>query len=145
MFNTPGISKKLSEGDTIHKCIVLPWELHRTASEITFLEDIRMKDLVSIALESEIELIEGQLDKTREETGLSPISFGLIPGESWVHTSVFLSKEIVAELRRISHYSKIAEKVIIADGIVRFIIKEYHDQYPDIVCRIEAYMSRGEA
>ena len=145
IFSTPQSYRRLTDTDDVHKCIVLPGVLHKVASEISFLEEVKLKDMVALALESEVERLE-QISSSRDtDGGRTFLTFSFATDGSRVHTSVLLRKELVSCLRRVAHYSNIHEIKIVANGLASYLVREYRDKHPDLLAAIESHKSSKEA
>lgn len=127
-FSTNESSRGRHNHDEVHKCLVLPWELHRVSVEIAFLEGVKFKDMMCIVIGKEVNRLEGHT----EQAGTTP-SFSFTSPEKDIHTSVFLTKELVSSLKKVAHYSGISEKQIIANGLADYLLLEYGEKYPDLV------------
>jgi hypothetical protein len=118
--------------DEVHKCLVLPWDLHRASVEIAFQEGVKFKDMMSIVIGKEVNRLEG----LTEQAGNTP-SFTFTSPEKDIHTSVFMPKELVFNLKKVAHYSGICEKQIIANGLADYLLLEYGEKYPDLVLQFK--------
>lgn len=145
IFSTPQGYRKLAGTDDVHKCLVLPRVLHKAASEISFLEEVKLKDMVALALESEVERIKQLSASGNTDGGHAVLSFSFATDGSCIHTSVLLRKELVSCLRRVAHYSNIHEKKIVANGLASYLVREYRDKHPDLLAAIESHKSSKEA
>ena len=121
--------------DEIHQSFVLPWGLHRAAVEIAFREGSKLKDLIAIAIGKMVERLDGTDSKDREG-----LSFSFDPEEKIIHTSAYLPMELIANLRKVSHYTSINKQVIIAYGLTDLLLQEYGEKYPELVCPIKEYI-----
>ena len=124
----------------IHKSFVLPQALHRAVDEIAFLENAKVKDVLAIAIGKMIERLEG-LNASDE----APLSFAFDPEEKVVPTSAFLSKDLIYNLKKVSHYSGVDQKVIIAYGLADYLIGRFKEKYPDLVHPLEKYSNINKA
>ena len=119
--------------DEIHQSFVLPGGLHRAAVEIAFREGNMLKNLITIAIGKMVERLDG-IDNKED------ISFTFDSEEKIVHSSAYLPKELIANLRKVSHYTSINKQVIIAYGLTDLLLQEYGEKYPDLVCPIKEYI-----
>lgn len=134
LFNTIESSRGRRNANETHKCFALPWEVHRAAVEICFREGTLFKDMMAIVLGREVTRLE---DKTVPAD--SGPSFSFDSKEGFVHTSVFLPNDLFHSLKKASHYTRIAEKNIILNGLAEYLFREYGEKYPDLVRPIENY------
>ena len=123
--------------DEIHQSFVLPWGLHRAAVEIAFREGNMLKNLITIAIGKMVERLDGVGNKDKED-----IPFTFDSEEKIVHTSAYLPMELIANLRKVAHYTSINKQVIIAYGLTDLLLQEYGEKYPDLVCPIKEYIIR---
>ena len=121
--------------DEIHQSFVLPRGLHRAAVEIAFREGNMLKNLITIAIGKMVERLDG-IDNKED------ISFTFDSEEKIVHTSAYLPKELIVNLRKVAHYTSINKQVIIAYGLTDLLLQEYGEKYPDLVCPIKEYIIR---
>ena len=119
--------------DEIHQSFVLPGGLHRAAVEIAFREGNMLKNLITIAIGKMVERLDG-IDNKED------ISFTFDPEEKMVHTSAYLPKELIVNLREVAHYTSINKQVIIAYGLTDRLLHEYGEKYPELVCPIKEYI-----
>lgn len=131
-FSTNESSRGRRNHDEVHKCLVLPWDLHRASVEIAFQEGVKFKDMMSIVIGKEVNRLEG----LTEQAGNTP-SFTFTSPEKDIHTSVFMPKELVSSLKKVAHYSGICEKQIIANGLADYLLLEYGEKYPDLVLQFK--------
>ena len=123
--------------DEIHQSFVLPRGLHRAAVEIAFREGNMLKNLIAIAIGKMVERLDG-ID-SKDKDGLS---FTFDSEEKIVHTSAYLPKELIVNLRKVAHYTSINKQVIIAYGLTDLLLQEYGEKYTDLVCPIKEYIIR---
>ena len=121
--------------DEIHQSFVLPGGLHRAAVEIAFREGNMLKNLITIAIGKMVERLDGIDNKDKED-----ISFTFDSEEKIVHSSAYLPKELIANLRKVSHYTSINKQVIIAYGLTDLLLQEYGEKYSELVCPIKEYI-----
>lgn len=133
-FNTQPSARGQKNINETHKCLVLPWDLHRAAVEIAFREDVKFKDMMTIVIGKEV----NRLEKLSPPAQASP-SFTFSSSEKYIHTSAFLPKDLIICLKKVSHYSGINEKQIIANGLAGYLQQEYSEKYPDLVRPIGNY------
>lgn len=145
IFSAPQGSRRLAGSDDVHKCLVLPRVLHNVASEISFREEVKLKDMVALALESEVERLEQFSASGKTGGDRTGLAFSFATDGICIHTSVLLQKELVSSLRRVAHYSNIHEKKIVASGLAGYLLKEYREKHPDLLASIESYKSSNEA
>lgn len=119
--------------DEIHQSFVLPGGLHRAAVEIAFREGNMLKNLITIAIGKMVERLDG-IDNKED------ISFTFDSEEKIVHSSAYLPKELIANLRKVSHYTSINKQVIIAYGLTDLLLQEYGEKYSELVCPIKEYI-----
>ena len=131
-FSTNESSRGRRNHDEVHKCLVLPWDLHRASVEIAFQEGVKFKDMMCIVIGKEVNRLEGHT----EQAGTTP-SFSFTSPEKDIHTSVFLPKELVSSLKKVAHYSGISEKTIITNGLADYLLREYGEKYPDLVLQFK--------
>ena len=126
--------------DEVHQSFILPRRLHGAAVEIAFREGGKFKDMMTIVVGKMVERLDG-LDATDKDT----LSFTFDPEEEFVHTSAYLSKDQVSNLRKVVHYTSIEKKEIIAYGLADHLLQEYGEKYPDLVIPIKQYIAIKEA
>lgn len=126
--------------DEIHQSFILPRDLHRAAIEIAFQEGEKFKDIMTIVVGKMVERLDGLNASSRDI-----LSFTFDPEEEFVHTSAFLSKDQVSNLRKVAHYTSIDKKEIISYGLAKHLLDEYGEKYPDLVCPIKQYLAIKEA
>ena len=119
--------------DEIHQSFVLPGGLHRAAVEIAFREGNMLKNLITIAIGKMVERLDG-IDNKED------ISFTFDSEEKIVHSSAYLPMELIANLRKVSHYTSINKQVIIAYGLTDLLLQEYSEKYSELVCPIKEYI-----
>ena len=119
--------------DEIHQSFVLPGGLHRAAVEIAFREGNMLKNLITIAIGKMVERLDG-IDNKED------ISFTFDSEEKIVHTSAYLPKELIVNLRKVAHYTSINKQVIIAYGLTDLLLQEYSEKYSELVCPIKEYI-----
>ena len=119
--------------DEIHQSFVLPGGLHRAAVEIAFREGNMLKNLITIAIGKMVERLDG-IDNKED------ISFTFDSEEKIVHSSAYLPKELIANMRKVSHYTSINKQVIIAYGLTDLLLQEYSEKYSELVCPIKEYI-----
>lgn len=132
LFSTNESSRGRRNNNEVHKCLVLPWDLHRSSVEIAFQEGVKFKDMMSIVIGKEVNRLEG----ATAQVGTTP-SFTFTSPEKDIHTSVFLPKELVSSLKKVAHYSGISEKQIIANGLADYLLQEYGEKYPDLALSVK--------
>lgn len=132
LFNTQPSARRQRNDKVTHKCLVLPWELHWAAVEISFREGIKFKDMMTIVIGKEVNRLEGPA----AAADAAP-SFNYSSSEKYIHTSAFLPKDLIPSLKKASHYTRIAEKQIITNGLARYLLQEYSEKYPDLVLSIK--------
>ena len=136
IFNTHPSERKKKNDKVGHKCLVLPWDLHRAAVEIAFQEGVMFKDTMTIVIWKEVNRLEGLSVPAK-----ASLSFTFPSSEEFIHTSVFLPKELIPCLKKVAHYSGISQKQIIANGLAGYLLQEYGEKYPDLVRPIESFRS----
>ena len=96
-----------------------------------------LTNLIAIAIGKMVERLDG-ID-SKDKDGLS---FTFDSEEKIVHTSAYLPKELIVNLRKVAHYTSINKQVIIAYGLTDLLLLEYGEKYPDLVCPIKEYIIR---
>ena len=125
--------------DEVHQSFILPRRLHGVAVEIAFREGGKFKDMMTIVVGKMVERLDGINASNRDTV---PVTFD--PEEDFVHTSAYLSRDQVSNLRKVVHYSSIEKKEIIAYGLADHLLQEYSEKYPDLVIPIKQYISIKE-
>ena len=54
LFSTNESSRGRRNNNEVHKCLVLPWDLHRASVEIAFQEGGKFKDMMSSVIGKEV-------------------------------------------------------------------------------------------
>ena len=139
LFSSLESSRRRRNSNEVHKCLVLPWELHRVAVEIAFREGIKFKDMMAIVIGKEVLMLE---DNTRTNDDRPSFTFGSTG--QYVHTSVFLSQDLLLGLKKGAHYARITEKQVIMNGLTDYLLLEYGDKYPELIQSIQGHMPYGQ-
>ena len=132
LFNTIESSRGRRNANESHKCLVLPWELHRAAIELCFRENILFKDMMTIVIRKEVIRLEDFTNPTEVS-----LSFTFDSVKEHIHTSAFLPNELVQSLKKVAHYTRITERIIIMNGLADYLLREYGEKYPDLVLPIK--------
>lgn len=129
----------------VHKCLVIPRALHEVVSEVSFLEKISVKDLITPAIEDELYRLSRPSRQSSPGDETMSSSFFFKSSDGLVHTSIYIAEELIARMRETAHYSKTSERKIVTNGLARLLLQEYTEKYRDLVAPIEKHRCINEA
>lgn len=115
--------KKVTKGKII--LISIPARLHSCIDEIRYKESITLRNLVGEALAEYI----GK-DEIAHELSIA-LQLCSVKAERTVDTTIILSEEEYSTLRSINHYWKVSYSAFLTDALIKLLVKEYGETYPD--------------
>lgn len=105
--------------------ISIPAPLHGCIDEIRYKEGITLRGMVGKTLAQFI----GQEDLIHKPS--TALQLCSVKADKTVYASVILTEEEHSTLRSINHYWKVSYSAFLVDALIKLLVKEYGETYPD--------------